>query len=157
MLRSLALLLLFPVAALAAEAAPQSWASPLLDELGKLLALLVGALLARALAALRDKLDADRRYVSDELLASVASRAACYAEEYAASLASHGAILAGAEKLSIAAAEVLSRVPGVTQAQAEAAVRAALVWGASGAAAKLADRRGGLAREHAPEGPDGNP
>jgi len=157
MLRSLALLLLLPVAALAADAAPGSWAAPLLDEVAKLLGVLVAAVLIRALSALREKLDADRRYVSDALLDQVAHRSAAWVEEKAAALAADGYGFGPAAKLEAAIGDVLAKVPGVSREQAERAVRAALVALGEGAAAKVREKRMEREREAAPEGPDGNP
>lgn len=132
--------LALPLAAMAADGVPAS--QPLLDEIVKAVAALVGLLAAYALKAVAEYAKGkgvELAILEQSRREQIARTAALAVEERAAAFAkaSAGKVMDGEAKMSAAAAKVLDKIPGIDALEARDLVAAALPRLALGAAAAL--------------------
>jgi hypothetical protein len=137
---ALAVVLVLPALALAADAAPVS--APLLDEIVKAVAALVGLLAAYALKAVAEYAkgkgvelsileESRREQIAKAAVLAVEERAAAWAKSH------EGDVMRSEEKMSAAAEKVLDKIPGIDALEARDLVAAALPRLALGAAEAL--------------------
>ena len=139
----LAILLCLPAIAIAADEPRAGYLAPVLADLIGVLAVALGAYVAKLGRNWARKVDAEEKYIKAAYADKVAERIVAEIEERAADfiLREGPEILVGEKKLEAAVAKLLDLLPGIDEQTARELARAALVRIAAGASDKLQRER----------------
>lgn len=127
MLLFLVLLIMFPTAALAAEATATSPVQDILTSIMQLVALILAGLVAWAVKLLAAKFKLTISAEQEAMVRRAAQDAVLYAEEWGANRLKLGEkATAGSDKLTQATTFMLTKIPGLDSDAAQKAIQAAL-------------------------------